>query len=149
MEENKLFNSSDVHVVGEVPPEERQSWVAVMFVWMGTMIAVPSILLGSDLAAGLTFGMALFAGVMIADYWILHRGKNEWFMEQDSSKWVGITAWILGTIAGLIIVNPDWAPAFITNNNILMAVFSVGGLFISLVLFIIFKKMDKPKKITQ
>lgn len=57
-------NGSDVHVVNEISQNERQSWVSVMFVWMGCMICVPSILIGQSLVTGMTFMMALVAAII-------------------------------------------------------------------------------------
>jgi cytosine permease len=53
----------DKYVENEVPQSARQSWQSVMFIWMGTMVCLPSILLGKELAMGLNLWLALFAGV--------------------------------------------------------------------------------------
>lgn len=54
---------NDGKVLAEVPAEERQSWVAVMFVWIGSMICLSSILTGATLVSGLNFIVAAVAGV--------------------------------------------------------------------------------------
>ncbi len=54
----------DEQVTKAVPSSERQSWIAVMFVWIGSMICLSSILIGSSLVAGMSFVTALVAGVV-------------------------------------------------------------------------------------
>lgn len=61
---NEEVLSGDNHVVSEVPQNERQGWLSVMFVWMGCMICVPSILIGQSLVTGMNFMMALVAGII-------------------------------------------------------------------------------------
>lgn len=61
---NEQVVSSDNHVESEIPQNERQSWLSVMFVWMGCMICVPSILIGQSLVTGMNFMMALVAGLI-------------------------------------------------------------------------------------
>lgn len=45
-----------------VPPEEKRSWISVMFVQAGAQIAVVSLMLGSLLATSMTLKNALIAG---------------------------------------------------------------------------------------
>ncbi|MEG0283171.1 MAG: cytosine permease [Erysipelotrichales bacterium] len=54
----------DKFVTSEVPQEDRQSWISVMFIWMGTMVCLPSILLGQSLVSGLGFGLAILSGLV-------------------------------------------------------------------------------------
>lgn len=51
-------------VIAEVPTQDRQSWVSVMFIWVGSMICLPSILIGSTIISGLTFWKAIIAGII-------------------------------------------------------------------------------------
>lgn len=51
-------------VQSEVPASQRQSWIAVMFVWIGSMICLSSLLTGSAIVSGLSFGMAVLSGVV-------------------------------------------------------------------------------------
>lgn len=48
----------------KVPDDQRQSWYAVMFVWIGSMICLSSILCGSQLAIGLNFAASIIAGII-------------------------------------------------------------------------------------
>lgn len=38
----------------EIKPEERQNWVSIAFVWIGSVICVPALMIGGMLGAGLT-----------------------------------------------------------------------------------------------
>ncbi len=51
-------------VQSEVPASQRQSWIAVMFVWIGSMICLSSLLTGSAIVSGLSFGMAVLSGIV-------------------------------------------------------------------------------------
>ena len=48
----------------EIRPEERQSWISIAFVWIGSVICVPALMIGGMLGAGLTLG-ELFAAILI------------------------------------------------------------------------------------
>lgn len=54
----------DEAVLEEVAQDKRQHWVAVMFVWIGSMICLPSLLVGSAIVSGLSFTLALIAGII-------------------------------------------------------------------------------------
>ncbi len=54
----------DEAVLSAVPADQRQSWVAVMFVWIGSMICLSSILTGAAIVNGLTLSMAIIAGII-------------------------------------------------------------------------------------
>lgn len=47
-----------------IPLDERQSWWAVMFVWIGCMVSLPAILLGSEMVQGLNFIPFLISGLL-------------------------------------------------------------------------------------
>ena len=49
----------------EIRPEERQNWVSIAFVWIGSVICVPALMIGGMLGAGLTLG-GLFAAILIS-----------------------------------------------------------------------------------
>ena len=51
----------------EIRPEERQSWISIAFVWIGSVICVPALMIGGMLGAGLTLG-GLFAAMSIATH---------------------------------------------------------------------------------
>lgn len=54
----------DEAVLQEVSADKRQSWIAVMFIWIGSMICLPSILVGSSIVGGLPFVEAIVAGIV-------------------------------------------------------------------------------------
>ncbi len=45
----------------EIKAEERQSWVSITMVWMGSMICVPALMIGGILGAGFSLGMCALA----------------------------------------------------------------------------------------
>lgn len=72
------------------------------------------------------------AGVMVADYWILRKGKKENWAYKEGFSWCGIIAWLAGVV-----------------TTFLMS--SIGlfvGAFVSVAVFIILKKII-PEKETQ
>ncbi|MFV0288788.1 MAG: cytosine permease [Mycoplasmatales bacterium] len=54
----------DDNVVTEVPQNERQSWIAVMFVWIGSMICLSSLLTGATIISGTNFIIAIIAACL-------------------------------------------------------------------------------------
>lgn len=48
----------------EIKPEERQSWISIAFVWIGSVICVPALMIGGMLGAGLTLG-GLVASILV------------------------------------------------------------------------------------
>lgn len=45
----------------EIKAEERQSWVSITMVWIGSMICVPALMIGGMLGSGLSLGMCALA----------------------------------------------------------------------------------------
>lgn len=48
----------------QIPQEEKQSWGNIAFIWIGSMICVPSLMIGGLLISGLTLGKAILAAVI-------------------------------------------------------------------------------------
>lgn len=51
-------------MTANITPEKRISWFALLTIWFGGLISVPSLLIGSTLIAGLPFYEALLAGLI-------------------------------------------------------------------------------------
>jgi cytosine permease len=47
-----------------VPMEQRQSWGSIALIWIGSMICVPSLMIGGLLVSGLTVAQAFWAGAI-------------------------------------------------------------------------------------
>lgn len=93
---------------------------------IGTLLAILGILDNfTTFLTILTTLVAPIGGIMVADYWILNKGRKEKHMEQVASKWVGVAAWIVGSIPGLLVVLPQFTPAFIANNAFLTSLCSM------------------------
>ena len=45
----------------EIKTEERQSWVSIAMVWIGSVICVPALMIGGMLGSGLTIGEMIAA----------------------------------------------------------------------------------------
>jgi len=104
---------------------------------LGTILAVVGIL--NYFVTFLSFLTALItpmAGVMIADYWLLNKGRSHGYMEQVASKWVGITAWLIGSIPGILALFPKLLPAVITSSSVAMSLLGVVGLFIAMIVYL-------------
>src|SRR6056297_884104 len=52
------------YALNEIPQSERQSWGSIALIWIGSMICVPSLMIGGLLVSGLTVTNALIAGVI-------------------------------------------------------------------------------------
>lgn len=107
---------------------------------IGTFLAVIGILNSFQLfLIVLTTLVTPIAGVMIADYWILNKGKKEGYMDQKASTWVGITAWVLGSIPGLLNLFPGLLPSMLSENSVFMSILSICGIFVAMIFYLIFK----------
>ena len=51
----------------------------------------------------LSYVVCPIGGVIIADYWIVGRGKKENFRPKDSVNWAGVIAWAIGAVAAYFI----------------------------------------------
>ena len=51
----------------------------------------------------LSYVVCPIGGVIIADYWIVGRGKKENFRPKDSVNWAGVIAWATGAVAAYFI----------------------------------------------
>ena len=76
------------------------------------------------------------AGVMIANYWIVGRGKKENFRVNDSIHLPGILAFALGA-----------AVAYITGNVTFFLIGPINGIIVSMVAYVIFEKAFGKKQL--
>ncbi len=76
------------------------------------------------------------AGVIIADYWILGKGKKENFKPREGFNAVGIIAFVLGA-----------AVAYVTGNvpSMIFFVGPVNGMVVGMVVYIVLRKLSKEK----
>lgn len=45
----------------EISADQRQSWVSIAFVWIGSLICVPALMVGGMLGSGLSLGKCLLS----------------------------------------------------------------------------------------
>lgn len=64
--ENKKTKIVETTTYQPVSPEEKRSWASIMFVWMGSTICVPALMVGGMIGMGMPFGQAILA--MIAGF---------------------------------------------------------------------------------
>ncbi|MCG8485752.1 MAG: cytosine permease [Clostridia bacterium] len=50
--------------IKSISPDQRQPWGSIALIWIGSMICVPSLMIGGLLISGLTVGQAFFAGAI-------------------------------------------------------------------------------------
>jgi cytosine permease len=74
--------------------------------------------------------IAPFAGVMIADYWIIGKGKPENWIPRDGIHWIGMIALALGIVTSIFI---PWA------------IPSVNGIVISMLSYLLLSKLTTNK----
>lgn len=85
---------------------------------IGTILALAGI---ADVFAGFLNLIAVLtptiAGVAIADYWIMGRGKAELWEPMDGVNWIGVVAWVAGSAVS------KWSTFFVpTINGIVVSV---------------------------
>lgn len=78
----------------------------------------------------LTTGISPVAGVMVADYWILGRGKREKWLVTKGVRWTGVVAWIVGFAIGYFVK---------------IGIAPINSIFASIVSFIILEKISKAQ----
>lgn len=64
--DNKKTKIVETTTYQPVPLEEKRSWASIMFVWMGSTICVPALMVGGMIGIGLPFSQAILA--MIAGF---------------------------------------------------------------------------------
>ena len=51
----------------------------------------------------LSYVVCPIGGVIIADYWIVGKGKKENFRPEDGVNWAGVISWAAGTVIAYLI----------------------------------------------
>jgi len=98
---------------------------------IGTVLAISGIInYFISFLTVMTAGITPIAGVMIADYWIMNRGKAENWKPQPGVNWSGIIAWLAGSLVGLFVT---W------GSQAINAIVTAG------VLYLILSKVMAPK----
>ncbi len=54
--DNTTNSAVEKKALSRVPKEQRQSWYSIAFIWIGTMICIPMLMVGGLLSASMTFG---------------------------------------------------------------------------------------------
>ncbi len=71
---------------------------------IGTILAISGIInYFISFLTVLTAGITPIAGVMIADYWIMNRGRAENWKPVPGVNWAGIISWLAGSLVGLFV----------------------------------------------
>ena len=55
--DNTTNSAVEKKALSRVPKEQRQSWYSIAFIWIGTMICIPMLMVGGLLSASMTFAM--------------------------------------------------------------------------------------------
>ena len=118
MEEKNTNSAVETTTYEPVPAEQRRPWTSIMFIWTGSAICVPALMVGGMIGAGMKIGpafLAMIAGfVLVCIYMIL----------------IGIQGSDLGMPTTAIfsrrLVNgaPRWLPAWLS-----LSVASAGSAF--------------------
>ena len=93
--------------------EKKRSTVTAIAGLISTVLACLGVL--SIFSSFMSFLSAIFpsvAGIMIADYWILGKGKKENFGITPGFNWIGFASWIVGALVGLFF--KAFSPAFVS-----------------------------------
>ena len=61
MEEKNTNSAVETTTYEPVPAEQRRPWTSIMFIWMGSAICVPALMVGGMIGAGMKIGPAFLA----------------------------------------------------------------------------------------
>lgn len=64
MAKSTTSSTMEKKALSRVPAEERQTWYSIAFIWIGTMICIPMLMVGGLLSASMTFGNVLLAAFL-------------------------------------------------------------------------------------
>ncbi len=119
----------------------------------GTILAAVGLLNAFQGFLSLMSGMIpALAGVIIAEYWIINKGKKENFEIKEGFSWVGVVSYIVGALVGCI-TGGTFAnfPSLVEAAPFLNIPFFVGpinGIIVSLVVYVILAKIAGTKSAT-
>lgn len=63
-QEKKKSKNVENRALSKVGADERQSWASIAFIWIGTMICIPMLMVGGILSADMTVGGILLAALL-------------------------------------------------------------------------------------
>lgn len=99
---------------------------------IGTLLAVAGIInYFVNFLMILTAAIPPIAGVMIADYWIIKKGKPEKFNSQSGMNYIGIVSWLAGSIVAIIIKS---------------GIQPINGILVSMILYYVLTKITSKNK---
>ena len=93
MSEQKSQTKGDKGI-SQVTLEEKRSWTSIAFIWAGTMVCIPMLMVGGVVPP--------IMGIIIADYWVICKGNKETWKPIKGVNWIGIIAWVFGGGFGLL-----------------------------------------------
>lgn len=64
MENKTNTGNMEKKALSRVPDNERQKWYSIAFIWIGTMICIPMLMVGGLLSASMAFGNVLLAAFL-------------------------------------------------------------------------------------
>ena len=83
-------------------PEKKRAMITGIAGLISTVLAIFGVL--NIFSSFMNFLAAIFpslAGIMIADYWVIGRGKADSFGIVPGINWLGIASWVVGALVGL------------------------------------------------
>ena len=76
---NSTNSAMEKKALSRVPEDQRQSWYSIAFIWIGTMICIPMLMVGGMLSVSMTFGnvlLACFLGFAICSFLMIMVGMQ-------------------------------------------------------------------------
>lgn len=111
--------------------DSKRSMATAIAGLLGTLLAVAGIIdYFTNFLSILTSTLPPVAGVMIADYWIINKGKSERFNNLQSVNYTGIISWGLGCAVALF-VNIGIKP--------------INGILVSMVSYVVIYKLQSKR----
>ena len=98
--------------------DDKRAMVTLIAGVLGTLLAVFGVM--NQFEAFITWLGAAFspmAGVLLADYWIISKGKPQNWKPREGFYWIGIIAWLLGFILNI----------FVTQGLVLVQSIALSG----------------------
>ena len=112
-------------------PDKKRGLVTLISGFISTALGMLGILnFFSSFMSLLSAIFPCLAGIMIADYWIIGKGKKESFGIVPGFNWIGFVSWLGGALTGLLF--KAFSPAF-------------TSIIVGMVLYLIFYKLFKNK----
>ena len=78
-QESKKSSKMESRAMSRVSEAERQSWISIAFLWIGTMICIPMLLVGGLFSVSMTLSnivLAAFIGFFICSFVMVLTGMQ-------------------------------------------------------------------------